>query len=340
MSQAELPNPPNDVITAISFSPVENAQHLLATSIGGEVRLYDCSRDADQSLLLGPSVAGKGILDACWGSHDTAYVGNVDGTIRKMVFGKNDYSVIGSLHNYGVSCIRSIGNCVIAGSWDKSLQCVDLRSDRSESISLPGKVFAMDVTDNCVVLGLSGRKTVIYDVRNLSSPMLTKESGLKYQTRDIKCMPDGKGYAHSALEGRVAVEFFDPSPQVQAQSYAFKCHRASTPVLDVVYPVNALCFHPVHGTLFTGGSDSHVCMWDPYLKKRLKQYPKIDQSELLGVMGIDIKASSNTVAIAASDDGFRNMASPDDVEHSRPVASSKVIVKRLGENEGVTKRRR
>jgi cell cycle arrest protein BUB3 len=38
-------------------------------------------------------------------------------------------------------------------------------------------------------------------------------------------MPDGQGYATASVEGRIAVEYFDPKPEVQERKYAFKCHR-------------------------------------------------------------------------------------------------------------------
>jgi hypothetical protein len=56
------------------------------------------------------------------------------------------------------------------------------------------------------------------------------------------------GYVLSSVEGRVAVEYFDPSPEAQSKKYAFKCHRQG----DLVYPVNAMSFHPVYGTFATG----------------------------------------------------------------------------------------
>jgi cell cycle arrest protein BUB3 len=53
------------------------------------------------------------------------------------------------------------------------------------------------------------------------------------------------GYASSSTEGRVAVEYFDPSPEVQSKKYAFKCHRQVHGDTEVVYPVNGLAFNPV-----------------------------------------------------------------------------------------------
>ena len=54
-----------------------------------------------------------------------------------------------------------------------------------------------------------------------------------------------EGYVLSSIEGRVAVEYFDPSPAVQAKKYAFKCHRKTINGVDTVFPVNAMAVHPM-----------------------------------------------------------------------------------------------
>lgn len=61
-------------------------------------------------------------------------------------------------------------------------------------------------------------------------------------------MPTGDtcvGYAIGSVEGRIGVEYFDPSPEAQDRKYAFKCHRQTIEDVDHVWPVNALAFHPV-----------------------------------------------------------------------------------------------
>ena len=97
------------------------------------------------------------------------------------------------------------------------------------------------------------------------------------------------------------MEYFDPSPEVQDQKYAFKCHRQMIDDVDHVWPVNALAFHPVYvplpcppcpihvlhvfmsayshplaryNTFASAGSDGTVSIWDHKVKKRLRQYPK------------------------------------------------------------------
>ena len=57
---------------------------------------------------------------------------------------------------------------------------------------------------------------------------------------------DSTGYATASVEGRIAVEYFDPSPEAQEKKYAFKCHRQTIDDVDHVWPVNALAFHPVY----------------------------------------------------------------------------------------------
>lgn len=88
-------------------------------------------------------------------------------------------------------------------------------------------------------------------------------------------MPNDDGYATSSIEGRVAVEWFDPSTESQARKYAFKCHRQpDADGTDIVYPVNALAFHPNFNSFASGGGDGYVALWDAVAKRRIRQYQK------------------------------------------------------------------
>lgn len=176
---------------------------------------------------------------------------------------------IGS-HAKPVSCMefsRELG-ALVTGGWDGHVHVWDPRT-QGEARSLPTseKVFTLAVSGNRVVVGTSDRSVLIYDVRKLNDPEDRRESSLKHQTRCIRISPDNSGYVLASVEGRVAVEYFDPSPAVQAKRYAFKCHRQG----DLVFPVNAVAFHPTHGTFATGGCDGMVYTWDGQNKKRLAQ---------------------------------------------------------------------
>lgn len=65
-------------------------------------------------------------------------------------------------------------------------------------------------------------------------------------------VPSWQGYVLSSIEGRVAVEYLDPSPEVQKKKYAFKCHRLKENNIEQIYPVNAISFHNIHNTFATG----------------------------------------------------------------------------------------
>lgn len=51
-------------------------------------------------------------------------------------------------------------------------------------------------------------------------PEQRRESSLKFQTRCVRGFVDGSGYALSSIEGRVAMEYFDPAPEIQVYSYS------------------------------------------------------------------------------------------------------------------------
>ena len=190
---------------------------------------------------------------------------------------------------------------------------------------------------------MSSRALHIYDLAALASdsssavpveeispyPQLTtepwqrRESSLKFMTRAVACMPNDAGYASSSIEGRVAVEWFDPSETSQARKYAFKCHRQPSPEgIDVVYPVNALAFHPVHGTFASGGGDGFVALWDGVAKRRIRQYQRYAAS----VAALSFSGDGKFLAVGISP-GF------EDGKEGEGEGVIKVFIRELGESE-------
>lgn len=124
------------------------------------------------------------------------------------------------------------------------------------------------------------------------------------------------GYATASVEGRIAVEYFDPSQESQDKKYAFKCHRQTIDGVDHVWPVNALAFHPMYdivqsflsiargltsifflsyNTFASAGSDGTVSVWDHKIKKRLRQYPKFNNP----VSSVAFNCDGTKIAIAS-----------------------------------------
>jgi cell cycle arrest protein BUB3 len=229
---------------------------------------------------------------------------------------------------------------VISAAWDSTLHLHNSNHPGGSyaSISLPAKPFSLALSSSKLVVAMAQRNVSIYELDALAAkskslsdegqiprdidPWQRRESSLKYMTRTVDCMPSDEGYATSSIEGRVAVEWFDPSTESQNRKYAFKCHRQSIDDVDVVYPVHAIAFHPIHGTFATGGGDGVVAIWDAIAKRRIRIYPKLEAS----VAALSFSSSGKYLAIGMSPELEEGM---DDLP-AEPVG---IFIRELGENE-------
>lgn len=228
---------------------------------------------------------------------------------------------------------------LVSASWDCTLHFHDLNNPSPSplSVTLPGKPQALAVSPTKLVVAMTSRLVLIYDLAAASAALTSgastlehwqpRESSLKYLPRAVSCMPNDAGFATSSIEGRVAVEWFEP--ELKDRQYAFKCHRQPEPDSDVVvvYPVNALVFHPRYGTFATGGGDGHVALWDAEAKRRMKQYQKFPES----VAALAFSPDGAHLAIATSP-GFETGQE----DHSGE-GRTKVFVRALGEAEAKPK---
>ncbi|KAL8722136.1 MAG: hypothetical protein Q9225_001329 [Loekoesia sp. 1 TL-2023] len=342
-AQFELSEPPSDAISAIKFAPA--SLRLLVASWDKNVYLYDTSQSGGKLLQTFQHRAP--VLDVCFGDTDGyAFTTGLDWDVRHLDLSTGTQTVLSS-HTAGV---RSLAyspqhRILISASWDSTLHIHHPSSPSTliASVSLPSKPFSISITATKLVVAMGSRALNIYDLSSLASaasslattddptaaipvqiePWQRRESSLKFMTRAIACMPNDAGYASSSIEGRVAVEWFDPSPESQARKYAFKCHRqANEQGIDVVYPVNALAFHPVHGTFASGGGDGFVALWDGVAKRRIRQYQRYASS----VSAVAFSGDGKYLAVAVSP-GF------EDGKEGAGEGIVKVFVRELGENE-------
>lgn len=58
-----------------------------------------------------------------------------------------------------------------------------------------------------------------------------------------------------------------------SKNFSFRCHRDES---KNVFSVNAINFHPTHGTFSTAGSDGTVSFWDKDSKQRLKPFSSVN----------------------------------------------------------------
>ncbi|WOH13959.1 hypothetical protein DCAR_0933472 [Daucus carota subsp. sativus] len=293
----ELKDPPADGISSLTFS--SHSDNLLVSSWDKTVRLYDARSD----VLRGEFRHGGAVLDCCFQDDFVGFSGGADHTVRRLVFNNEKEDVLGK-HDSPVRCVEysNATGQVITGSWDKTVKCWDPRGTGGEESHLvgtyyqPERVYSLSCVGHRLVVATAGRKVNVYDLRNMSRPEQQRTSSLKYQTRCVRCYPNGTGYALSSVEGRVAMEFFDLSEAGQSKKYAFKCHRQSENGKDIVYSVNAIAFHPIHGTFATGGSDGFVNVWDGNNKKRLYQYAKYPSS----ISALSFSKDGGLLAVASS----------------------------------------
>nr|GMD31221.1 mitotic checkpoint protein BUB3.2 [Ipomoea batatas] len=147
---------------------------------------------------------------------------------------------------------------VITGSWDKTLKCWDPRGASRQEHTLVGTYVQLER---------------VYSLSLVGNRLLVTTTG-------------------SLIE----MKFFDLFDAGQSKKYAFKCHPNSEAGRDIVYPVNAIAFHPIYGTFATGGCDGFVNVWDRNNKKRLYQYSKYPVS----IAALSFNKDGRLLAVASS----------------------------------------
>ncbi|KAK5987920.1 Mitotic checkpoint protein BUB3.1 [Cladobotryum mycophilum] len=337
-TQYELSPPPGDAVSSIAFAP-NSGTKLLVSSWDKKVYFYDIANGPSENSLVNTYEHRAPVLDVCFGADDNeAFTAGMDWTVNRVNLQTGEMTAL-SKHAAPVRCVvysRSYG-ILVSASWDCSLNLHNLNDPSSSPIRipLPGKPHALAGSPTKVVVAMTGRVINIYDINAITSlftsgstelkPWQQRESSLRYLTRAVSCMPNDAGYATSSIEGRVAVEWFEDTAESQARKYAFKCHRQAAPDGDgdIVYPVNSLAFHPMHGTFASGGGDSTVALWDAEAKRRLKQYQKFPNS----VAALAFSSDGKFLAVGVCP-GFET--GQDDYSGAGQTG---ILIRELGENE-------
>nr|GME03296.1 mitotic checkpoint protein BUB3.1 [Ipomoea batatas] len=191
-------------------------------------------------------------------SWDKTYGGNDVFNYGRLVFNYGRGDILGR-HDAHVRCVEySYTGQVITGSWDKTLKCWDPRGASGHEHTLVGTYVQ---PERVYSLSLVGNRLLVATTRS-----------------------------------SVEMEFFDLSNAGQSKKYAFKCHPKSEVGRDIVYPVNAIAFHPIYGTFATRGCDGFVNVWDGNNKKRLYQYSKYPVS----IVALSFNRDGRLLAVASS----------------------------------------
>ena len=93
-------------------------------------------------------------------------------------------------HDAPIRCVESVDgtaglqNCIVTGSWDKSIRYWDLRaSSPVATVQMSERVSCMDVKYPLLVVGTADRKIQIINLNNPSVVYKSVDSPLKWQTR-------------------------------------------------------------------------------------------------------------------------------------------------------------
>lgn len=283
----------DECISSVKFGP-SNSQYLLICSWDGTVTLHDIQSNQFRSKYE----HSRAVLDGCFQDAVHAFSGGLDGALKIHDFNSSSGRIIGS-HENAIKCVEysSEMNCLLSGSWDCFVKMWDSRNGHCIGNFLqPERVYTMSLCGEKFIVGTAERKVYVWDMRNMAYVLQRRDSSLKYQTRCIRAFPNKQGYVLSSIEGRVAVEYLDPRPEIQKKKYAFKCHRIKDAGTEKIYPVNAISFHQGYNTFATGGSDGYVNIWDGFNKKRLCQFHKYPTS----VTSLSFSSDGGVLAISCS----------------------------------------
>lgn len=259
-----------------------DAAPVAAAAFEFQAPVLACAFQDASTVLAGTAGASVARCDLGGGTGAPAAVGQHDGPVA------------------GVAGVPSTG-LVCSGSWDGTLAVWDPRlpeaSRRVGGARLPGRCLSLAVGAEWAVAAGADDHLHLFRTADLAAgtarPVESRRSRMKCQTREVRCSPDGTGFAVGSVDGKVTVEDFGG----HAKPFTFKCHRDKHPDGGAtVWPVNALAFHPSLGTFATGGCDGTVAVWDPRAQKRLASYPALPSS----VASLDVSADGARLAVASS----------------------------------------
>ncbi|CAA7267083.1 unnamed protein product [Cyclocybe aegerita] len=275
----EVVEPPSDSISSLSFSG--QADYLAVGSWDNSVRIYEVNPNGQTQGKAMYQHQGP-VLDVCWNKEGTKiFSGGADNAGRMFDVTTGQAAQVAQ-HDAPVKVAAWVdvpGAGILAtGSWDKTIKYWDLRTPNPvATVQLPERCYTFDIQYPLMVVGTAERHIQIFNLSNPNTAYKTMTSPLKWQTRVISCFtgsPANSGFAVGSVEGRVAIQYVEDKDS--QSNFSFKCHRRdSSPNSKdqaLVYSVNDISFHPVHGTFSTCGSDGTIHFWDKDARTRLKSF--------------------------------------------------------------------
>lgn len=285
----EVPGPPNDCISSLTWSPRGASKSLLvSTSWDKSVKVWEIQKSAPQPVVRCNAVKGPEhnhdlpVLCSAISRDCRIFSGGCDKMVKCWELasaGKAPYQV--AAHDQpvkGVAYLDDIG-LLVTGGWDSLVKFWDLRQPQPVgTLQLPGPFVDMDCSTYPMATFLVAREIIVYDLQNKREiKRVEPHSTMKEQLRCIANFPDVKNnpsFVVGSIEGRACITYLNEDPK-DLKSFSFKCHRENG-VVDV-YAVHSLSVHPVYGTFSTTGANGGMSYWDKDIKQRLKIFSNANQ---------------------------------------------------------------
>ncbi|KAI0291900.1 Poly(A)+ RNA export protein [Multifurca ochricompacta] len=267
----EVTDSPPDSISSLSFCPV--ADFLAVGCWDNNVRIYEVGANGQTQ---GKAMYGHQALCFQFAGISKVISGGGDNAARLYDIQTGQSQQVAQ-HDAPVKVVKWLetpqGSILVTGSWDKTIKYWDMRTANPVStVQLLERCYTLDVSYPLMVVGTAERHVQIFNLTNPTTPYKTMPSPLKWQTRVISCFPNSTGFAMGSVEGRVAIQYVDEKDS--QNNFSFKCHRRdqspASKDQSLVYAVNDINFHPIHGTFSTCGSDGTINFWDKDSRTRLK----------------------------------------------------------------------
>ncbi|CAN9250440.1 unnamed protein product [Alternaria alternata] len=297
---------PSDSISDLQFSPTND--FLAVGSWDKKVYIYEVNGNGAQGKWMFECPGH--VLGLGW-SKDGTRIAAGDSTGMLNIVDFRTAPASGTVpaqqakaHENGIKCVRWFQtggqDYVATGSWDKTVKFWNLQgAEPVGTLTCQERVYSMDVKDQLLVIATAERHIHMVNLSNPTTIYKTITSPLKWQTRVVSCFSDATGFAVGSIEGRCAIQYVEDKDT--SLNFSFKCHRQQDPAnrdIAKVHSVNAISFHPQHGTFSTAGSDGTFHFWDKDAKHRLKGYPEVGGS----IVATGFSKDGNIFAYAVSYD--------------------------------------